>query len=81
MNSAAMKRLSFFTLLLPAAAFAADATPPSRVNNPSAAERFAKPSDALTAREDLYWKRTPLAVPDEIVLEASGIVPVAGAAE
>ena len=73
-----MKRLSFFTLLLPAAAFAADATPPSRVNNPSAAERFAKPSDALTAREDLYWKRTPLAVPDEIVLEASGIVPVAG---
>ena len=48
------------------------------VNNPSSAERFAKPSGDLVAREEKYWKRTPLPVPDGIVLEASGIAPVAG---
>ena len=74
-----MKRIAHFlpaTALLATAAFAAEA--PVRVNNPSSTERFAKPSDALTAREDVYWKRTPLAVPDEIILEGSGIVAVAG---
>ena len=48
------------------------------VNNPSSAERFAKPSSALVERENLYYRRTPLVVPDNIVLEASGILPVAG---
>ena len=46
----------------------------SQVNNPSSAERFAKPSGDLVAREEKYWARTPLPVPDDIVLEASGIV-------
>ena len=72
-----MKRLSLLPLsLAAAAAFAAE--PVVRVNNPSSAERFAKPSDTLTAREDIYWKRTPLPIPDNVVLEGSGIVPVAG---
>ena len=62
--------------LAAAASFAAE--PPSRINNPSSAERFAKPSSELVSREDLFWKRTPLAVPEGIVLETSGIVPVAG---
>ncbi len=74
-----MKRLRSAALLaLVASAPAFGQAPVSRVNNPSAAERFAKPSDALVAREDLYWKRTPLEVPSEIVLEVSGILPVAG---
>ncbi len=74
-----MKRLRSAALLaLVASAPAFGQAPVSRVNNPSAAERFAKPSDALVAREDLYWKRTPLEVPPEIVLEVSGILPVAG---
>ncbi|MBL9201842.1 MAG: hypothetical protein JNL39_15130 [Opitutaceae bacterium] len=74
-----MHRAILFSIIaLVPAGFAADASAPSRVNNPSAAERFAKPSDALTAREDLYWKRTPLEVPENIVLEASGIAPIAG---
>jgi len=42
------------------------------------AERFAKPSDELVARENKFWKRIPLAVPDDIVLEASGILPLPG---
>jgi azurin len=48
------------------------------VNNPSAAERFAKPSGDLVLREEKYWKRTPLPVADGIVLEVSGVLPVAG---
>jgi uncharacterized cupredoxin-like copper-binding protein/glucose/arabinose dehydrogenase len=47
-------------------------------NNPSSAERFAKPSDELVAREDKFWKRIPLAVPENIVLETSGILPLPG---
>lgn len=66
-----------FRLLL-ALGTAASAAAAELVNNPSAAERFAKPSDALVLREDRYWKRTPLPVPESIVLEVSGIVPVAG---
>jgi azurin len=64
-------------LALVASAFAAEPAP-TLVNNPSAAERFARPSDALTARENLFWTRTPLPVPSDIVLEVSGILPVAG---
>ncbi len=48
------------------------------VNNPSAAERFAKPSSDLVLREDHYWKRTPLPLPEGLVLETSGIVAVSG---
>ncbi len=73
-----MNRLSLAALLVLAPLAARAQAPVSRVHNPSAAERFAKPSDTLTAREDLYWKRTPLDVPAEIVLEVSGILPVAG---
>jgi len=50
----------------------------AQTDNPSAAERFAKPSDDLVAREDIYWKRTPLPVPDDIVLEVSGILALPG---
>ena len=50
----------------------------AQTNNPSAAERFAKPSDELVAREDKYWKRLPLAVPEDIVLETSGILRLPG---
>ncbi|MBL9210342.1 MAG: hypothetical protein JNL92_07725, partial [Opitutaceae bacterium] len=72
-----MSRLTLILLLatLPAAR-GAEAV--SRIHNPSAAERFAKPSDELVAREDTYWKRTSLPVPDDLVLEVSGILPVAG---
>ena len=74
-----MKRSLFLpTLLATLLAPAQAAEAPVRVNNPSAAERFAKPSDDLVAREDSFWKRTALDVPDDIVLEASGILPVKG---
>jgi uncharacterized cupredoxin-like copper-binding protein len=58
-----------------ATAFAAE---PALVNNPSSVERFAKPSDALVTRENLFWKRTNLPVPEGIALEASGILAVGG---
>lgn len=48
------------------------------VNNPSSAERFAKPSNELVARENLYWQRTSLPAPDDLVLEVSGITTVPG---
>lgn len=41
--------------------------------NPSAEERFVEPSDELVARESLYWERTPIPIPEGIVLESSGI--------
>src|SRR4051812_7161828 len=63
----------YFTLLLAAPVVAADL-----VNNPSSAERFAKPSTELVERENQYWQRTSVPVPDNIVLEVSGILPVAG---
>ena len=50
----------------------------AQVNNPSSAERFAKPSGELVAREEKYWKRISIPVPDDIVLEASGILPQPG---
>lgn len=46
--------------------------------NPSAAERFATPSAALVAAEAGYWERVSLPVPSGLVLEVSGILPVAG---
>ena len=70
-----MKRILFF--FSTAAALAA-AEAPTLVNNPSAAERFAKPSDALVAREESFWKRTPVPAPDDIALEVSGILPLPG---
>ena len=67
-----MKRLLFPALVVCAAsAFA-------QVNNPSSAERFAKPSDELVTREGKYWARTPIPVPDDIVLETSGILALPG---
>ena len=76
-----MKRLFPSALPVLAACAAASAFLPlarAQTNNPSAAERFAKPSDELVARENKFWKRIPLAVPDDIVLEASGILPLPG---
>ena len=70
-----MKRF-FSTLSVLAACSVLPASAQS--NNPSSAERFAKPSDDLVAREDKYWKRIPLTVPDDIVLETSGILPLPG---
>jgi azurin/glucose/arabinose dehydrogenase len=60
-------------VLLVSGAFAAD-----QVQNPSAAERFARPSSDLVERENLHWKRTPLPIPEGIVLEVSGILPLPG---
>src|SRR3954465_11653603 len=60
------------------AAFSSSALAADLVNNPSSAERFAKPSSELVTRENLFWQRTPLPIPDDIVLEASGIAPLAG---
>jgi azurin/glucose/arabinose dehydrogenase len=74
-----MKRPSFSRLLLLAAApLAFTGTASAQTNNPSAAERFAKPSSALVENENRYWKRTPLPVPDNVLMEVSGILPVAG---
>jgi len=42
----------------------------------SEAERFANTPEALIKREQQYWKRTPLPVPDGIVLEVTGILAV-----
>lgn len=67
-------RIPFFLLL----ATASTVCGADLVNNPSAAERFAKPSSDLVLREDHYWKRTPLPLPEGLVLETSGIVAVAG---
>lgn len=50
----------------------------AQTNNPSSAERFAAPSSELVARENTSWKRTPLPVPPNIVLEVSGILPLEG---
>lgn len=71
-----MKRPSFSLLVFTALTVAAPAH--AQTNNPSAAERFAKPSSALVTAENRYWKRTSLLVPADIVLEVSGILPVAG---
>jgi azurin/glucose/arabinose dehydrogenase len=70
-----MQRFPF----IPLAAVAALALPlAAQPNNPSSAERFAKPDEALVARENVAWKRISIPVPENIVLEASGILPVPG---
>ena len=69
-----MKRFFLPTLFLATAASSAFA----QVNNPSSAERFAKPSSELVVRENKYYARTPLVVPDDIVLETSGILALPG---
>jgi uncharacterized cupredoxin-like copper-binding protein/glucose/arabinose dehydrogenase len=46
--------------------------------NPSAIERFVGPSAERVERESRSWRRTSLPVPEGIVLEVSGILPVAG---
>ena len=63
--------------LASAAALVGQTTTPL-VNNPSAAERFVAPSDSLVARENGFWKRTIIPVPEGIVLEVSGILPIEG---
>jgi azurin len=68
-------------LLFPALALCGLATLPlarAQTNNPSLAERFAKPSDELVARENKYWKRVPIPVADSVFLETSGILPLPG---
>jgi hypothetical protein len=66
-----MKRpLSFPLTFSVLAGFAVPFFAFAQTNNPSAAERFLKPSEALTAAENRYWQRTPLPVPDGIVLES-----------
>lgn len=49
-----------------------------RAQNPSSIERFVAPSSTLVERENRHWRRTPIPVPESIVLEVSGILPVAG---
>lgn len=51
---------------------------PLGAQNPSAIERFLEPSAERVERESRSWRRVPLPVPDGIVLEVSGILPVAG---
>ncbi len=65
-----MKRLLLSFLVLTQLALVVRA----QTDNPSSAERFAKPSDDLVTRENSYWKRTSIPVPNDIVLEVSGIL-------
>jgi len=58
-----------FSLLLGSAGFGQQA---------SRAERFAAPSDELVRQEERYWSRITLPTPDDLFLEVSGILPVAG---
>ncbi len=67
-----MKRFPFPILVMTVFALRATA------QNPSASERFAEPANALVAAENSYWKRISLPVPDGIVLEVSGILPLPG---
>jgi azurin len=69
-----MKRLLLSFFAFPILALVCRA----QTDNPSSAERFAAPSDDLVARENGYWKRTPLPVPNDIVLEVSGILSLPG---
>ena len=69
-----MKRTLFSLLVL--TQFAPNTR--AQTDNPSSAERFAPPSNDLVARENGFWKRTPIPVPDDIVLEVSGILALPG---
>jgi hypothetical protein len=51
---------------------------PAAAQNPSAIERFIQPVAERVERESRSWRRTPLPVPEGIVLEVSGILPVPG---
>lgn len=64
-----IRTLSIFGIILAVASYA---------QNPSSVERFTAHDPHLVAREDRYWKRTPLQVPDGISLEVSGIMQVSG---
>lgn len=66
-----MKRTLLYTL---AAAATVCATVNSKGQNATAEERFAQPNSDLVMRENAYWKRTPIPVPEDIVLETSGIL-------
>lgn len=68
----------FFSRFLPitSLALACAIEAHAQTNNPSSAERFAAPNYSLVERENSFWKRTPLPVPADIVLEVSGIVAV-----
>jgi azurin/glucose/arabinose dehydrogenase len=67
-----MKRFTLLVLLPCIATLAIGA------DNPSAAERFAAPADALVTAENAFWKRVSLPIPDGIVLEVSGILTLPG---
>lgn len=51
---------------------------PVAAQNPSAIERFVAPVAERVERESRSWRRTPLPVPEGIILEVSGILPVPG---
>jgi uncharacterized cupredoxin-like copper-binding protein/glucose/arabinose dehydrogenase len=67
-----MKRFTSLVFIFAGLALTASA------QNPSASERFAEPESAVVARENTYWKRISLPVPDDIVLEVSGILALPG---
>ncbi|MEO6001775.1 MAG: plastocyanin/azurin family copper-binding protein [Opitutus sp.] len=71
-----MKR--FYSSLLVVGTLAAASAVRAQTNNQSTAERFAKPDEATVALENTYWKRISMPVPDGIVLETSGILPLPG---
>src|ERR1043165_9755718 len=71
-----MKRLLSFSFV--ASALLVALALRAQTNNPSAAERFAAPDFSLVAKENSFWKRTPMPAPDEVVLEVSGIVALPG---
>lgn len=73
-----MKHLFSVSWICTCIVLAASGTRSALAQNPSAAERFAPPNFSLIEREERYWKRTSLPVPEDIVLEVSGILPVAG---
>jgi len=71
--------MSHFRLSLLVSTVILHAAAPSLVAQQSArSERFAEPSNALMAREELYWKRVTLPAPADVLLEVSGILPVSG---
>ncbi len=64
-----MKFLSLFVLL----AATVIAQP---ANNPTAAERFVRPTDELVVRESAFYRRVAIPIPEGIVLEVGGILPL-----
>ncbi len=66
-----MKRL----FLLPLLAVSISA---QSANNPTPEERFAGPVDGLVERESSYYRRIALPIPEDIILEVGGILPIPG---